>query len=417
MQGLPWGALTEFMGFHDVLNLRLVCREWNLGLTEGVSVEWCRSNISAILKKQNSFAFEASSGNLQTSWQIGATQENLNDLLLLQGGQDNMNPKNPSVRSCFDQLVKILRVVQNLPKSIVVAFSSDYGRHCRPVQYDKHSNTSKMRPWDACKRHDCRTCKIPVIGKPKFAKKDDSVIGEWAILQGRHGPINMTDYLPICIPNLPADMICPNCHIHDHRTLVLSEFSYRATHPFPSHRPAHAHLVWTPNVDNTTSNGQENQEEGESRSAKRSKTEGSRRISESQFPPRYAEMALPMQSEPIPLPMDAKFCIAIHCTACEEFAIWAPASVCRHSDFVCHERGREIRSDNMTIGGALVRTQCSLPDCNQAIACPHCAHQVWHEPYSSYGGERQVRRVSHCDTCRETYCSEHAWVSTVCHHW
>lgn len=222
---------------------------------------------------------------------------------------------------------------------------------------------------------------------------------------------------PTFIPNLPADLICPKCCTTESRTLVLSDFSYKAHENFPSHRLAHVDLMWNPHLDNTHKQKDTDCEGISSRPSKRPKNGTNTSQSPLQFPPRYAETALTIRSEPIPLKTDAKFCISIHCSACREFAIWAPASVCRHVDYVCHERGRQLQADNTTLGGALVRTKCSLPDCNQAIACPYCAHQIWHEPYSSSGGQRQVRHVSHCDVCRETYCADHAWVSTVCHHW
>lgn len=402
MSCLPWGALTDFLSLRDVLTLRLVSREWNQSLNEGASMEWCRANLSTILKGRNSFLFESSNGSLDSSWQIGATQNNMQDLLL---------SKHPKATTCLGQLLKVLRVIQSLPQAIVVADSDKYGRQCWPVQYDKTSNTSQIVEWGSCQG-------VNYLRPQNRAPSENPRItsGKSTANQDGCASTNTNIIPPTCIPNLPSDLICPKCHINGARTLVLSEFSYRAQEDFPRSRLAHANLVWNPHLDNTHTMMDPDCDISSSPS-KRVKKDSSTCPTLAPFPPRYVETALPTRSEPIPLQRDAKFCISIHCTACREFAIWAPASVCRHVDYVCHERGRQIQSDNTTLCGALVRTKCSLPDCNQAIACPYCAHQVWHEPYTADGEQRQVRHVSHCDVCRETYCSDHAWVSTVCHHW
>ena len=373
-------------------------------------MEWCRANLSTMLKAQNTFLFESSNGTLDAAWQIGATQHNFQELLLT---------KQSSSSTCFDQFLAVLRVLRCLPQAVVVAYSDSYGRHCRPIQYNKDLNRSQIVEWGPCQQVNDSSCESLQKCPPNQAQDENSWISrdEWTALQDRYAAMKTNCIHPSFIINLPADLICPKCCTKDSPTLVLSEFSYRAHENSPSHRLAHVNLVWNPHLDNVHAQKVSACEDNPLPSSKRPKNDTSTNTSTVPFPPRYAEAGLPLRSEPTPLKNDAKFCICIYCTACREFAIWAPASVCRHVDYVCHERGRQLQSENTTLGGALVRTKCSLPACNQATACPHCAHQTWHAPYSSVGGHSQVRHVSHCDVCRETYCSEHAWVSTVCHHW
>ena len=189
-------------------------------------------------------------------------------------------------------------------------------------------------------------------------------------------------------------------------------------------------------------------------------------------PPLYCDMAIPHRASPLPYKRDNKHALSIHCSSCNEFGILAPASVCWDQSFPCHQRGLYLSDqqqqdgsaekakdesrpkttpksalqinengfdesiddgsqhqiDPTMIGGILVRTRCSAAGCERPILCGQCHHAIWHEPYGNGGtnwmGVSQsnlasptIRHSSHCPSCRETYCHEHAWLCTICHHW
>ena len=190
-------------------------------------------------------------------------------------------------------------------------------------------------------------------------------------------------------------------------------------------------------------------------------------------PPMYCDMAIPCRTTPIPYKPDNKHAISLHCTSCNEFGILAPASICWDPNFPCHQRGmyltdrqqddqdpvedndghqasmkalatdpsindddgkndgsrfRRIDPTPTMVGGMIVRTRCSTAGCNRPTLCWQCHHSIWHHPYDDGGtnwmnysqanlGSPTVRHSSHCPSCRETYCHEHAWLCTICHHW
>ena len=181
-------------------------------------------------------------------------------------------------------------------------------------------------------------------------------------------------------------------------------------------------------------------------------------------PPTYCDMAMPCRTTPIPYKPDNKHAISLHCTSCNEFGILAPASICWDPNFPCHQRGMYLTDrqheeqgqlvlvdghqastaslaaapsvighhqetkDPTMVGGMLVRTRCSTAGCDRPTLCWQCHHSIWHHPYDDGGtnwmnfsqanlGSPTVRHSSHCPSCRETYCHEHAWLCTICHHW
>lgn len=408
---LPWGAIIEFCTIKDVLDARLVCREWLQGIEQEAAADWCAKVFSESLQKQNAFLFHAPGSTLDYAWRKGATQVDVSSLI------DPVGAIQPSGHGCLDRLFKVMRVMKCLPESAVVAFSSKDGRHCLPICWDPGTNETSFPAFPACQRVNCRTCSL----KPPAKTPDSSTsqLERHLNLHNEEGEIDLTAYTPRCIQNLPADLVCPKCMAVDQRTLVLSEFTYKAPHACRSDKPSHTPLTWTPDLDEEEEVFNEAQDSLVPHGHKRKRrTDFSDPSQPPSFPPKYAEMALPDRSTPLQLPTDCKHCISIYCVACKEFAIWSPAAVCWNSDFVCRERGRQLCSPegDTFIGGVLVRKKCSLPDCRKAVSCPYCAHQVWHTPYVQSRGER-IRRASHCDVCRETYCGEHSWVSTVCHHW
>jgi hypothetical protein len=413
--GLPWAVITEYASVQEVLQARLVCRDWCLAVTESVGLDWCAQHLSQCLRDRNLYLLT----NTNSEWKTSVTQTNVTDLLVVQA--------NSSSTSCLDQWLRVLRVMKHLPASIAVAFSAKYGRHCVPMTWDDQTKTSAILNYSKCQTPNCPTCQLKPPARKEKTKNDS--IDHHLELHNKRGPIDLTHYAPKCIPNIPSDLTCPHCRTRDRRTLVLSEFSYQSAPAAATDRPNNVQLTWTPRQDDETDGELISEEEEDSSNykdhttlsppaAKRSKLESVAdedfSTPSSSFPPSqvYDDMAIPIRHEPIRLKSDSKHAMSMHCVQCQKFAILAPAGVCLDREIVCPERGRHL-DDSTILGGVLVRTQCTLPDCHKPIGCSQCAHHTWHDAYD--GGER-IRRLSHCDTCKQVYCDEHAWISIVCHH-
>ena len=263
--------------------------------------------------------------------------------------------------------------------------------------------------------------------------------------------------------NLPPDVTCPMCRVTDRRTLILASGSYQSD---SGARTPTQHLsTFTPILDvqeeeeeeavgalvrsdpeedhpssdeddsddppapeARTASRVERKQQQESlpqRDLKRRRTDVVKEDSSLSFPPRYNDPGIPMRQRPIPYDADGKHFLSIHCSHCEQFAILTPVTTCWNANFPCHLVGSQIPNDKYgtIVGGMLVRSQCSASDCTQATLCRACQSTHLHLPYGSNANDdtiseqEKVTLSSHCPTCQESYCTDHAWHSTVCHHW
>jgi len=408
---LPWGVVTDFLTLEDILSGRSVSRDWKLHFEDNVSMDWCQTNLSMALRRSNCLLVPPSGGaTLDASWDKDATQEKLRSVFVMDQGLKTDKKANGTEINHWRQFLLCMRLMKSIPQSVTIAFSEEDGRHC--IAQDQSHSEPPSQSWFS-------GIICSAWASDASAKNEDNS-------STKNNKPDMSEQQARSINNLPAGIQCPNCHSDDGSSLVLGDFSYKST-PDPSTlRLLHDVLTFTPYQESLYSTASihtgENlafdpnaQFSSPPPSKKRKLGVGA----EVSFPPRYAEMADTMRDAPVRLPTDAKFGISIHCTKCRDFAVIAPAAVCWHSDFVCHQRGRVIyrNGKEITLGGALVRSKCSAPSCQKAVSCPDCSHRTWHDPYSRGGCKGQVARSSHCVMCNETYCSDHAWISTMCHNW
>eukprot|EP00980_Cylindrotheca_fusiformis_P030563 scaffold25036_cov166-Cylindrotheca_fusiformis.AAC.2 len=442
IDSLCWETIAPFCTLDQVLNARLVCRSFCKGIGNGLSLKVCADYLSQYLQERNIYFIPR-----LKDWDSSATQ-----------ALDTDEVSSDDFR--LDKLLHVLRVMKYLPKSMVVAFNATYGRHCLPVQWDETEEYPMYQTYDQCERggSNCPTCRLkPKVQDGYSSYRPMNDVHDYAVAPNkRRQLLDLHEYAPICIPNLPNDLICPHCRVADRRTLVLSEFSYKSEH---AAQPNRVRLSFTPSDDvydddddyyneggfgnlayrtnrilltnrglryanqpdsddDEDSFGSSSEEE-EQPAPKRQKS-GARAPARHRpgfrFAPKFDDMAIPTRRRPIQLKSHCKFAISIHCTNCQEFGIFAPAGVCWNRDFCCAYRKGEA-SETTLVGGALVRQRCSAKDCDLPIACPHCAQGSFLEQYEvTQDMQDGVTRPSHCATCNLTYCDRHADLSTSCNH-
>eukprot|EP00980_Cylindrotheca_fusiformis_P030564 scaffold25036_cov166-Cylindrotheca_fusiformis.AAC.3 len=392
IDSLPWKAITPFCTLDQVLNARLVRRSLCEVIGNGLSPQECADYLSHFLVQRNIFFIP----HLQ-HWKESATQEvdaqmfgTANDLHL-------------------DKLLRVFRVMKHLPESMAVAFSGKHGRHCLPLKWDEEEKRAKIHTYAPCRRgkSNCASCrlKLKVRESESSFRPTNNVYDGIEAYDKQQRQIDLHEYSSKCIPNLPNDLICPQCKVGDRRTLVLSEFSYKSD--VHSRRPDCVLLSFTPSFRSS--------EKEEQPAPKRQKTaERAANPGASLFPPRYDDMAIPTRLYPLELKPDCKFAMSIHCTNCQEFGIFAPAAVCWNQDFCCAFR-RTQPLDATMVGGTMTRKKCSVNDCNRPTCCPQCAHDSSHHAYEDDRAQ-VVLRTYHCCSCNQTYCDADAWLSTTCHH-
>jgi hypothetical protein len=411
----PWETIAGFCTFDEILNARLVCHSFCEGIGDGLSSEFCAQYLSYCLTERNIYFIPRLS-----DWKKTATQLDTEELFVSE------------TRLYLDKLLRVLRVLKYLPKSMAVAFNGKYGRHCLPLTWDEQEQKATIQTFSPCPRgkSSCPTCRLKLKVEPMAGEDEEA-----SVATTRRTPIMPTndvhDYLEIhnkqgrqidlhcysskCIPNLPGDLICPQCKVCDRRTLVLSEFSYKSEPGSVGGRPNCVVLSWTPRIDDDDGDDGSSHEEAQGPpTRKRQKTEQVENSAPS-VATMFDDMAIPTRVHPIAFKPDCKFTTSIHCTNCQKFGIFAPAGVCWNRIFCCAERKRQLPDKLM--GGVLVRQKCSREDCNLPISCPQCAHNSVH---GSYEDEREqslpLTRQSHCDSCQITFCDNDAWMSTICHH-
>jgi hypothetical protein len=396
---LPWEIITRFLNFDEILKVRVVSQAFRQCIEDCLSSDFCSRSLFRFLEERNIYLV---SGDLENFMTLATQSDEIDDFFLTE------------TSNYFNKLLLILRVLRYLPKSVVVAFNGKYGRHCIPIQWDDQEKDAILQSFSPCEREQCPTCSLKLPSQSPIHSTYTNNIYDYLEFHNKRGVVDLHQYVPKCIPNLPADLRCPNCLVTNQRTLILSEFSYKSESGGATDRPSHTLLTWTPKIDADVESSSDSGEQV----TKRQKVEFEERYTRNPFPPMFDDMAVPVRTQPLRLKSDCKFAISIHCSSCQKFQVFAPSAVCWNNAFRCEERGKQhgYGKYHTIVGGVLVRQQCSSPDCLRPVSCPHCAHNISHRGYDDEEQDYTVIRKSNCASCNLTFCDEHAWLSTICHH-
>jgi len=398
---ISWEWVAEFLALPDVTASCLVCRAWNRSIQETVSPRQCAIWLSKRLQEEGLYL----TGNVG-SWRSASDEsiEAITRTLI-------KNSTVPPLRTLCDTL----RVMSAFPKQAAVTFSAEYGRHCVPLQWDTRMEAVVPVPNDSCRRPSCTACRLQIPRRTRFretAPTDDCVDDYFDILGDNGQYVELKKYYPACVPSLPADLHCPICNVASERTLQLTEFSYISS--TEANNWNEVQLTFTPatmleSPDHAAS----------------SKSWKHILYAADSFPPApFRDVSIPIDRPP-PRNVTAKHVLAIHCESCEQFGLLGPAVVCSQGQFQCQDRLRYINFGNAPnrslTGAVMVRRQCSHPKCNRPTLCHRCCRTNVHRnedaTNGAAAGEQTTTLQSHCETCQLTFCIEHHWQSTVCHHW
>jgi hypothetical protein len=447
---LPWEVIGSYLQLNDVLNLRLTSTSLTRTLSETISPSTCARYLAGILHPQH---FYVCSDTRQ--WKTTSS----NDSELLE--QLFINKKNTSSSFPLDQLLKICRLLQNIPQQAAIGYNGKYGRYILPM----NPKNGEPKKFSKCTRQNCTSCKVvkpPLLGQRDFDTETSltfrlTVDSFVEITNAQGMPLDLHIFTEgKCIPNLPPDLCCPQCCITDRRTLLLSSMSYQSDTPSANHQQQLPTL--TPKLfdddfdcdesdddldegihsndddDHPSDEDVDDPQAQERTAARRRRQQQQNGANKRQklshhhfldnFPPLYNDHGIPLRQRAIPYDADCKHALALHCTHCH-FGILAPATPCfsGNNRFPCYLLGRQLTDKYGTIvGGMLVRSRCSVQDCDSATLCGACQSSNQHAPYGTHPTDNHnetdtVQFSSHCSTCHQSYCTEHAWHSTVCHHW
>lgn len=329
-----------------------------------------------------------------------------------------------SKSGAFDTLIRTFRVMKHLPQHAAVGFSGKYGRHVIPMQWN--SEASELQPFahPSCNRLNCPTCRfrIPIDADPS------AQIYSCLLVRSKDGVVDATAFFPKCIPNLPPDLLCPYCCHRNERTLVLSVLSYKSSSANNDYKV----LSFTPYNDEDfeeTENDGSDEDNDDGEDARHDQVdEDPDRVKPKRpcnrpqfaFPQLFSEVVVSQTDLSTPWDDQLKCVVAIHCTSCQHFGVAAPASPCWHDNFHCHHAFGLLSFGNQEsrTGIIVTRQVCSHQDCNKATLCPSCCNRYEHRGKL----KSLVRYKCWCKHCHPgfsdgIYCSEHDWITTVCHHW
>jgi hypothetical protein len=408
---LPWEIMAEFWTLPEVMTMRQVSPSVCDAMQE-LSPQKCANLLETALRKRNlhTIPFGTWKNHTQDAERLGE--------VLRRDAQRN-NGADTAATTAFDVMMRYFRVMKYLPKDdVAVGFSAKYGRHCIPLQWNEEKKTTEAVIYPSCTRDNCRTCRLRV---PTADDVDEWEIYDHVNATGKNGRrLKLTSFYNKCMPNLPPDLVCPCCRSTDGRTLVLSSYSYKSS----SVATRQTLLTYTPrdndenedNSEDSESDGDEDDAEQE-RAVKRARREV-RRPEAFDFPSMYTERMLPSLSDGHRhLSADSKHAVAIHCVSCQQFGILAPSGLCWHDAFPCHDRKRKVEFGKYSslVGGVLVRRACAMKDCLGTVLCRACSSSSTHE---AFWGALTVAYKNSCQSCKNgPFCSEHAYLATVCHHW
>ena len=434
---LPHTIVLEYLPISSIL----LCRETCLALAEaadGLLPRVCASLLNCEMMKRNI--------HLVTSWGANGVVEGLDEVVdallvpnvgghrieeergdavrTLKGtGQHadascsssgsavtTTEPKKPplNMTSAFDRLLRCLRVMRCLPHEVLVAFNGKYGRHCLPISLESGEAFS----YPSCQRGpSCATChfRIPPSSRVEQHGSDDVDensenevnINDYVQIRGRGGNIDLTRFYNTCAPNLPPDLVCPQCHASS-RTLVLGQVSYRSSGGGNPFERRHL-LTYTPG-DQRGSNSDSEEGLGGHMTPRHDAED-----SELVFPPLFSETPMNTSGNmgsPGMGRSGAKYAISIHCFKCRKFGILSPVGRCTfgrqvRSSLVCTANVPDSMVD-VVPGANFVRTRCgnmSNSGCLHPVPCVSCAKLL-----SDYVCKNCISRF--CEKCSVERCEE-----------
>jgi hypothetical protein len=412
---ISWEWVAEFLTLQDMLSSRIVCKEWKQSLEETLSPRQCSIWLSRCLLRENLYLTD----------NLGLWKDASNESIELMARVLTLNNSVSPVRALIDTL----RVIKVFPSQAAVAFSAPYGRHCIPLHWDDNIEAILPTEYEACHRGEqaCAACRLVnrIPGRTNFFGEttDDCIDDFYDILRGDTADaadadkyVELKKYYPSCAPNLPPDLICPVCRVSTERTLQLTEVSYASTEESSSWNTVKLSL--TPVRDSTDTNTTQTTTTTATTRQRRNGSWRDQLYAADSFPPAaYRDVNIPIDHPP-PRATDAKHCLAIHCDHCRQFGILAPAAVCGQGQFRCEDRLRYLNfgKDRSLTGAVFVRQQCSHPSCDRPTLCHRCCRTKVHRNDDTTNGLTTTMQ-SHCETCQITFCTEHHWQSTCCHHW
>ncbi|GAX10750.1 hypothetical protein FisN_14Lh271 [Fistulifera solaris] len=345
-ESLPWGRVVAFLRLQEMLSCRLVSTIVASRIDEELLPSDCTSWLRKEFRDRNLFLIP---GNVDRKW-MDASHDDADVFLNYFKSSNKQSP--------LDSLVRCLRVCKSIPKEAAVVFSGKFGRHILPLPIDDVRHVPCGRG-----KQNCETCRFKIPRKPRSSTQKESKLD--SVLQIAVSPreiLVLDEYFVKCAPNLPRDLICPLCRVTERRTLLLTEMSY----PVPQEAAQGAlknMLTYTPSLEPQR---------------KRARTDHP-----PCFPPLVPELLIPGHTAPSVDGDDSdeesvqhedfKHALAIHCTNCREFGVFAPAGLCRGmvaSRVDCLGKTRIDCS-----GGILCRTQCFYPSCMHAASCRDCGAQ------------------------------------------
>jgi hypothetical protein len=408
---VPWELVAEFCPLNEILDLRLVSH----------LMADCMSELSpftcAALLEQHSADLDEGLAFVSQTWKKPFQDYGVAWFAKSRG-------------DVLETLLGILRVVQCLPKEMAVAYSGKHGRHAIPLQWNRDSRSLEAIPHDECHRKNCPTCRMRI---PHDDNRADSEVYQYINIRYKKHRFDLTTFYPKCMPNLPPTLCCPLCRTRTERTLVLSMLSYQSA------GVGSTSLSFTPHNsdDFSEAEGEDSDDEEEpveaaavneiedERSAKRQRTKDDAQPEDEYFalPPPFHDVALPHRNDVIRAD-NTKVAMTIHCTACRDFGVVAPATRCTHDDFSCHHQVESMdfaTGTKSTVGAILVRNKCSNR-CSNATLCRSCCRRSKHRPYTiDLNPNDLVQQKYWCKRCHPDfengiYCNDCAWLTTVCHH-
>jgi hypothetical protein len=421
---LPWEFVATFLPLEDVLSVRLTSKVLRQALTTLVDPETCAAWFSRILKDRTLFYTKAA-----RSWRATASQYDtpprrtlLQQLFVAHhrssGDATTTMMTTTPTSSPFETLLRVLRVCHHLPQCAGLGFSERHGRVCVPFVRRKRNGTdgddgetmvASPILYGECTRANCSTCQFRRAPEEREegaggggAGDDDDAndmdrresdgsdeeserrgLERVGFIRRRpfrdgldtnmEGDARVNPWHVSCFPNLPNDLTCPICSVTDHRTLLVTVKAYdTAPGTTGNGSPSGYWLTFTPRKDNEEE-GVENADDPFLQVDANEFLHNARRSERAQ----QGRWRRNLAAEGPRWENQAKHVVCISCTACRQFAIFAPAVLCddRREGALCEIRNVPIRHQVPgieRISYALVRTQCSEGDCLKAIPCPAC---------------------------------------------
>jgi hypothetical protein len=213
---------------------------------------------------------------------------------------------------------------------------------------------------------------------------------------GEH--LRLDAYFNKCIPNLPSNLTCPVCRVTNQRTLQLTEVTYQSAPGTERHEHVTMPLTFTPTDQEESENRDEENGTDDDDNVSMEDDGSSSEPEETTFPPIYQELFIPNTEEFLQPAEDCKTAISIHCGACRQFAVIAPAVACLNSRFPCHGKTMDTGDPAIVIGGILTRANCRVADCGCAALCRACSSlsKTMHYSRDTSSVEYRVLQCRHC---------------------